>query len=95
MPLGYEHGVTIDASSDWRAYVEAITVMNCTEVNNKPPLIPSKSNLRTQVANGQLEKPKAVATPKILLETILCRHDDFNTASHSVALFESQQCSFW
>ena len=68
MPLDFENNLTVDALVDSRAFVRAITQKDLDTIKEKAPnnilKIDNPPNFQIQVANGQLEKPLALATPK-------------------------------
>ena len=68
VPLDFENGLTIDALVDSGAYVSAIAQTELDRIQQQAPSnilkIDDPPNFQIQVANGQLEKPRATATPK-------------------------------
>ena len=68
VPLNFENGSTIDALVDSRAYVSAMAQKELNRIKQQAPSnilkIDEPPNFQFQVANGQLEKPIATATPK-------------------------------
>ena len=66
--LDFENGLTIDAFVDSGAYVSAIAQKELNSIKQQSPSnilkIDDPPNFQIQVANGQLEKPKATATLK-------------------------------
>ena len=68
VPLDFENGLTIDALVDSGAYVSAIAQTELDRIKQQAPSnilkIDDPPNFQIQVANGQLEKPTATATPK-------------------------------
>ena len=68
VPLDFENGLTIDAVVDSGAYVSAIAQKELDRIKQQSPSnilkIDDPPNFQTQVANGQLEKPRATATLK-------------------------------
>ena len=68
VPLDFKNGLTIDALVDSGAYVSAIAQKELGRIKQQSPSIILKTddppNFQIQVANGQLEKPRATATLK-------------------------------
>ena len=68
VPLGFENGLTIDALSDSRAYINAITGIDWESIEQQAPTntfkIDDPPNLEKKIANGRLVKPKATAPLK-------------------------------
>ena len=68
VPLDFENGLTIDALVDSGAYVSAIAQKELDRIKQQAPSnilkIDDPPIFQIQVANGQLEKPKATATLK-------------------------------
>ena len=68
VPLGFENGLTIDAFVDSGAYVSAIAKKELDRIKQESPSnilkIDDPPNFQIHVANSQLEKPIATATPK-------------------------------
>ena len=68
VPLDFENALTIDALVDSGAYVSAIAQNELDRIKQQSPSnilkIDDPPNFQIQVANGQLEKPTATATPK-------------------------------
>ena len=66
--LDFENGLTIDALNDCGAYLSAMAQSQLDRIKQQAPAkifkIVSPPNFQIQVANGQLEKPIATATPK-------------------------------
>ena len=69
VPLDFENGLTIDALVDSGAYVSAIAQKEFDRIKQQFPSkiqkIDAPPIFQIQVANGELEKPTATATPKI------------------------------
>ena len=79
VPLDFENGLTIDALVDSGAYVRAIVQKQMDRIKQEAPSnilkIEDPPNFQIQVANGQLEKPIAVATLKFNIgDHILAEH---------------------
>ena len=70
-PLDFDNNLTVDSLVDSRVYVSAIAHNDLDTIKQIDPnnilRIDDPPNLRTQVANGQLEKPLATATLKLEL----------------------------
>ena len=68
VPLNFENGLTIDAIVDSGAYVSAIAQKELDRIKQQAPSnilkMDDLPNFQIKVANGQLEKPTATATPK-------------------------------
>ena len=68
VPLDFEDGLTIEALVDSGAYFSAIAQKKMDSIKQQAPSnilkIDDPPNFQIQVANGQLEKPKAIATLK-------------------------------
>ena len=68
VPLDFENGLTIDALVDLGVYVSAIAQKELDRIQQQAPSNILKTdeppNFQIQVANGQLEKPTAIATLK-------------------------------
>ena len=68
VPLDFENNLTVDALVDLGAFVSAIAQNDLDTVKEKASNIILKiddsPNFQIKVANGQLEKPMATATPK-------------------------------
>ena len=66
VPLDFENGLTIDALVDSGAYVSALAQKELDRIKQQAPSnilkIDEPPNFQIQVANGQIEKPKATAT---------------------------------
>ena len=69
-PLDFKNGLTIDALVDSEAYVSAIAEKELDIFKPEAPANTFKTdnllNFQIQVANGQLEKPMATATPNFV-----------------------------
>ena len=69
VPLDFDNNLTVDALVDSGAYASAIAQNDLDTVKEKAPNNILKSDdppsFQIQVANGQLEKPSATATPKL------------------------------
>ena len=69
VPLDSDNGLTIDALVDWGAYVSAIAQKELDIIKQQAPTkilnLDDPPNFQIEVANGQLEKPKATITLKI------------------------------
>ena len=79
VPLYFENGLTIDALVDSGAYVSAIAQKELDRIEQQAPSNILKSDdppiFQIQVANGQLEKPTAIATLKFDIgEHIFAEH---------------------
>ena len=68
VPLDFKNGLTIDALVDSGAYVSAVAQKELERIKQQAPSNILKNdeppNFQIQVANGQLEKPTALATFK-------------------------------
>ena len=68
VPLDFKNDLTIDALVDSGVYVSAIVQKELDGIKQQSPSnifkIDDPPNFQIQVANGQLEKPTATATPK-------------------------------
>ena len=66
VPLDFENGLAIDVLVDSGAYVSAIAQNELDRIKQQSPSnilkIAEPPNFQIQVANGQIEKPKATAT---------------------------------
>ena len=74
VPLDFENGLTIDALVHSGAYFTAIAQIKLDRIKQQAPSnilkINEPPNFQIQVANGQLEKPIAAATFKLLNMTL-------------------------
>ena len=68
VPLDFDNNVTVDALVDSGAFVSAIAQNKLDTIKEKAPKnilkIDDPTSFQIQIANGQLEKPLATATPK-------------------------------
>ena len=75
VPLDFDDNVAVDALVDSAADVSAIAQKGLDTIKQKAPnkflKMDDPPNFQTQVANGQLEKPLATATPKFDIEGII------------------------
>ena len=79
VPLDFENGLTMDAFVDAGAYVKAIAQKELHRIKQPAPSnilkLDEPPNFEIQVANGQLEKPKATATLKFdIRDHIIAEH---------------------
>ena len=102
VPLDFNKNLRVDALVDSGAYVSAIAQNDLDKIKQKPRnynlKIYDPPSFRKQIANGQLEKALATATPKFEEgDFLFAEHFDVMTKLTGpllgVAFYGEQQCS--